>query len=141
MCYVIITCRSLLWTLLSITCFMFILVSVMSPNWLVGFPRGHPNVTEPTLGIFNRCRKIYEFKIPSDINNCATYVTDFMMPDSEFPNVWKAALIFFGIALVMLMFAAIASVLSLCVRALCGKSLFTLCGLVQSIAGKRGVVG
>ena len=78
--------------------------------------------------------------------NCASFVTDFLMPDEEFPDAWKASLVFFGLAGVLLVVTCIAAVLSICVQTVCGKSIFTVSGLLQSIAGElkgegeRGVV-
>nr|KAG5688539.1 hypothetical protein BaRGS_010174 [Batillaria attramentaria] len=185
MCYIIITCRSMLWTLLSITSFMMILAAVTSPHWLVGYARHHgvssihlqgmkndttasqpasaPTPTNynpadhspdshdgsedgedlyrPTLGIFNRCHKLHQFQFLSKRENCATFVTDFLLPDAQFPDAWKAALVFFGLAGVLLLGTCIAAVLSLCVRSMCGKSIFTLSGLVQSIAGLFCILG
>jgi hypothetical protein len=81
MCYVIITCRSMLWTLMSIASFMMLLAAVTSPHWLIGFPRRRglsalsaANLTiadegaseegeeeyNPTLGVFNRCLKLMQ---------------------------------------------------------------------------------
>ena len=160
MCYVIITCRSMLWTLLSITSFMMLLAAVTSPHWLIGYSRqsrlsgpssstnastGHHHVADddddddsaynPTLGIFNRCLKLKQFRIVPKRENCAAFVTDFLMPDAEFPDAWKASLVFFSLAGVLLLCTSIAAVLSLCVRSACGKSVFTLSGLLQSVAG------
>ncbi|KAK7096316.1 LHFPL tetraspan subfamily member 2 protein-like [Littorina saxatilis] len=157
MCYVIITCRSMLWTLLSITSFMMLLAAVTSPHWLIGYSR-HSGLSatrvrnstvaddsedayNPTLGLFNRCLKLMQFRIVPKRENCAAFVTDFLMPDEEFPNAWKASLVFFSLAGVLLLFTSIAAVLSLCVRTACGKSVFTLSGLMQSVAGLMCILG
>ncbi|KAL8568455.1 hypothetical protein ACOMHN_065613 [Nucella lapillus] len=163
MCYVIVTCRSMLWTLLSIASFMMLLAAVTSPQWLVGFSRqwglsaqpvrpenassvvyhgsSTPESYQPTLGIFNRCLKLIQNQIIPQRENCATFVTEFLMPDAEFPDAWKACLVFFGFSGVLLLVTSVAAVLSLCVRNACGKSVFTLSGLLQSIAGLMCVLG
>lgn len=167
MCYVIITCNSMLWTLLSITCFMMVLASVTSPHWLIGYSRrpglvstknisyvaispeqeareeeqeeeeeGYQDVYNPTIGIFNRCSKLHHFQFIPKRENCATYVEDFLTDNSQFPDTWKAALVLFGCAGVLLLMTSLAAVLSLCVRSVFGKSIFTLSGLVQCVAGE-----
>ncbi|XP_076439222.1 LHFPL tetraspan subfamily member 2 protein-like [Babylonia areolata] len=166
MCYVIITCRSLLWTLLSVASFLMLLAAVTSPQWLVGFSRQRglssqpvsANTSEasddgggtatpgqssyqPTLGIYNRCLKLVQYRVVPRREHCATYVTDFGMPDAEFPDAWKACLVFFGLGGGLLLMTAISALLSLCARTVCGKSVFTLAGLLQSIAGLMCVLG
>lgn len=93
----------------------------------------------PTYGIFNRCTRLHKFADIYKRDNCATYVTGFDMPDSEFPNCWKAALFFFSCAAILLCFTFLTAIMSLCARSICKKSIFTVTGLVQSIAGKPGM--
>lgn len=151
MCYVIITCRSLGWTLLSITVTLIIVAAVVSPHWIIGMPIRrdiYDNKTDtseefqPTVGIFNRCRK-YVGSIHNLIRreNCATFVRSFTEPDSDFPHAWKAAVIFFALAGLLLSLAMIMAVFSLFVRSFFGKSIFTVSGLIQSIAGLLCVIG
>ncbi|XP_060083569.1 LHFPL tetraspan subfamily member 2 protein-like [Ylistrum balloti] len=153
MCYVIITCRSLGWTLLSIAVALIIVTSVVSPYWLIGIPTSYGLDSQnesikqsreefiPTVGIFNRCRKLQRGLSLMKRENCATFVTGYTDPDDDFPHAWKAALVFFAIAGLLLSFAMILAVLSLFVRSFFGKSIFTIAGLVQSIAGLLSVLG
>ena len=150
MCYVIVTCRSLLWTLLTLAATLVVVASIITPQWLVGRPRwiglrsekfngsvydNADRTYNPTIGIFNRCTKVHHFGgMQSD--SCATYITGFDMPSSDFPDFWKSALIFFIIAVVLLGTTVITSVFSLCIRAVFRKSIFTVSGLVQSISGR-----
>lgn len=160
MCQVIITCRSLLWTLLSIATTQIMIASVFSPSWLVGYARAPTLATtltdldnrtvvgkaigkeldtepfSPTIGIINRCTRLRKFQEILNRDNCATYVTDFGMPNSQFPDAWKASLIFFSIGGILLVYTMGAAVMSVCVQAMCGKSIYTLSGLMQSIAGE-----
>ena len=39
MCYVIVTSRTLLWTLLTIACTLSMMAAIFSPNWLIGSPK------------------------------------------------------------------------------------------------------
>lgn len=45
MCYVIVTARSLLWTLLTVVATMAVLSAVLTPKWLIGPPRLKPSGT------------------------------------------------------------------------------------------------
>ncbi|ESO86572.1 hypothetical protein LOTGIDRAFT_179375 [Lottia gigantea] len=153
MCYVIITCWSLLWTLSSISTLLVLVISVMSPQWLVSPPKkfglsGLSNTTysedevyNPTLGIFNRCTRLHRFQEIYKRDHCANFVTGYDMNDDEFPHAWKAALIFFSCAILLLLFTTVTSVISMCCRSLCGKSIFTVSGLIQSIAGLLCILG
>jgi len=161
MCQVIITCRSLLWTLLSIATTQLLIASVFSPAWLIGYERT-PNTLElsnlyndstwegrydsnkrvtdpfsPTIGIINRCTRLRRFMEILKRENCATFVTSFTMPNSQFPDAWKASLIFLCAGGLLLAFTMITAVISICWQAMCGKSIYTLSGLIQSIAGRR----
>ena len=148
-CYVIVTCRSMLWTLLTVVTSLIIVTSVVSPQWLIGKPRvyglrserrngtmerSRPTYT-PTIGIFNRCTRLHRF---GDFqgDSCATFVTGYNMPSQEFPDMWKSALIFFGVAIALLTLANVMAVFSLCVQSVFRKSIFTVAGLIQSIAGE-----
>jgi hypothetical protein len=149
MCYVIVTCRSMLWTLLTIVSTVMVVAAVITPQWLIGKPRwlglrsaqmngsvyDHQDRTyNPTIGLFNRCTKVH---LPGSNkqDHCANFVTGFDMPSGEFPDFWKSALILFAVAVVLLGFTVISALLSLCIRAICKKSIFTVSGFIQSIAG------
>lgn len=68
--------------------------------------------------------------------NCDTFVTGFDMPDELFPDAWKSATALLIIAGTLLTFTSVTAVVSVCVQSLFGKSIFTVSGLLQSIAGK-----
>lgn len=153
MCYVIVTCRSLLWTLMTIIATLFLVVSVCSPYWMIGHVRKTGLVTinstslqnqdtfRPTVGIFNRCYRLHKYQNILHRDSCDTYVTRFDLPDNLFPNTWKAALIFYILGVLAMIITTVTSVISLCMRSLCGKSIFTLSGLIQSIAGLFCLIG
>lgn len=135
---------------------MIMIASVMSPQWLVGYPR-KPGLTvkdvdnntltddqetfQPTIGIINRCTRLHKFQEILKRENCATYVTEVNMPDSQFPDAWKASLAFFSIGCILLVFTMGTSVISLCIQSMCGKSIFSVSGLIQSIAGLFCTIG
>lgn len=154
-CHVIVTCRSMLWTLLTFCTTFMIIVSVITPQWLVGKPRWiglrparlngsiyqyEEHTYKPTLGIFNRCTKVHRFGF-SPQDHCATYVTGLDMPNGDFPNFWKSAMLVFTIGMGLLGVSVLMAVLSLCKQDVCRKSIFTVTGLIQSIAGLFLVVG
>ena len=160
MCYVIVTVRSMLWTLLTILSTLAIVGAIITPQWLIGSPTGialrtsievnnqtyYQYTTEkqrtyrPTIGIFNRCVKMHQFETGDYIDSCHTYVTGFQMHSRDFPDPWKCSLVLFTIGVILLIVTNIAAVFSLCVQAICRKSIFTLSGLLQSIAGKGKIM-
>ncbi|XP_060551096.1 LHFPL tetraspan subfamily member 2a protein-like [Ruditapes philippinarum] len=158
MCQVIITCRSIFWTLLTIATTQIMIASVMSPQWMIGFERktglltlkdidnntvsdGSKDMFKPTIGIINRCTRLHKFQNILKRENCATFVRDFAMPNSQFPDAWKASFVFFCVGSVLLVYTMGASVMSICVQSMCGKSIFNVSGLIQSIAGLFCVIG
>ncbi|XP_052448086.1 LHFPL tetraspan subfamily member 2a protein [Carassius gibelio] len=143
MCHVIVTCRSMLWTLMSIVVAFAEMVAFMSAKWLVGYPDGSMfNFTitashrsdQRTLGIYNRCIKVAQQKVPQ----CGPYATDFMEIASGF---WQATVIFLVIAIFLLSVVGILSVFSMCFQSILKKSIFNVCGLLQGIAGLFLILG
>ncbi|XP_076324418.1 LHFPL tetraspan subfamily member 2 protein-like isoform X1 [Tachypleus tridentatus] len=152
MCYVIVTSRTLLWTLLTIATSLAMVAAVITPSWLIGSPRkpglrsrlSTPGNNEekysPTLGMYNRCTKIHQVdQLFTD--SCAPFVTSFGMPSEEFPNFWKASLVFFAFGIALMVFTVFTSVLGCCVRSIIKKSIFTISGTIQAIAGLLFILG
>lgn len=150
-CYLIVTARTLLWTLLTIAATLAMLAAVVTPMWLMG-PERLPglkrtnqeenelnekiieNAYSPTLGVYNRCTKIHHIdQIFTD--SCDPFVTSFSMSNNEFPDCWKAALLFFGCGLAFMVLTIITSVIGFCKRSIRRKSIFTISGTIQSFAG------
>ncbi|XP_016093802.1 lipoma HMGIC fusion partner-like 2 protein [Sinocyclocheilus grahami] len=143
MCHVIVTCRSMLWTLMSIVVAFAEMVAFMSAEWLVGYPDGSEfNFTvtashhsdQRTLGIYNRCIKVAQQKVVQ----CGPYATDFMEIASGF---WQATVIFLVVAIFLLSVVGILSVFSMCFQSILKKSIFNVCGLLQGIAGLFLILG
>ncbi|CDQ85767.1 unnamed protein product [Oncorhynchus mykiss] len=147
MCHVIVTCRSMLWTLLSIVVAFGELIAFMSTDWLVGFPRtpdavfGPHGATaageayRPTLGIYGRCIKLPHLRRGV---LCGPYAVHFGEIASGF---WQAAAIFLAAGILLLCAVAFISVFTMCFQSIMKKSIFNVCGLLQAIAGetKRGI--
>lgn len=142
MCHVIVTCRSMLWTLLSIVAAFGELIAFMSTDWLVGFPRTpdavfgpHGATTageayRPTLGIYGRCIKLPHLKRGI---LCGPYAVHFGEIASGF---WQATSIFLAAGILLLCAVAFISVFTMCFQSIMKKSIFNVCGLLQGIAGE-----
>lgn len=145
MCHVIVTCRSMLWTLLSIVVAFAELIAFMSADWLIGKaktrgsveldePGGGPSEPyHPTLGIYARCiRNPGVQHVPRE-TLCGPYAENFGEIASGF---WQATAIFLAVGIFILCMVALVSVFTMCVQSIMKKSIFNVCGLLQGIAGK-----
>ncbi|XP_072517529.1 LHFPL tetraspan subfamily member 2a protein [Salminus brasiliensis] len=147
MCHVIVTCRSMLWTLLSIVAAFSELIAFMSTDWLVGFPRtpdtvisshGAPAAGEayrPTLGLYGRCIRLPQLRRGV---LCGPYAVHFGEIASGF---WQAASIFLAAGILLLCAVAFISVFTMCFQSIMKKSIFNVCGLLQAIAGLFLILG
>lgn len=143
-CLVIVTCRTLLWLLLTVVACFVIVAAFMSPQWMVGPSepvtlKDRDTTTDSayflTIGIYNRCTKMHTYDAYySEL--CAPFVEGLNMLDQTWSNFWKTSVIFFGIGLLLMTITVLTGLLGLCVQAMCKKSLFVICGLLQAIAGK-----
>lgn len=139
MCHVIVTCRSMLWTLLSIVVAFAELVAIMSADWLVGVHHpsqynasstGPPDPKPPTLGLYSRCIRVSQQKTVQ----CGPYAADFTEIASGF---WQASIIFLVVGIFLLSIVGFLAVFSMCFQSILGKSIFNVCGLLQGIAGRN----
>nr|XP_020758338.1 lipoma HMGIC fusion partner-like 2 protein [Odocoileus virginianus texanus] len=150
MCHVIVTCRSMLWTLLSIVVAFAELIAFMSADWLIGKakPRssaeqgeqgtGPPEPYHPTLGIYARCiRNPGVQHLPRE-TLCGPYAESFGEIASGF---WQATAIFLAVGIFILCTVALVSVFTMCVQSIMKKSIFNVCGLLQGIAGLFLILG
>lgn len=144
MCHVIVTCRSMFWTLLSIVVAFAELIAFMSPDWLLGFPRSDPSASgagvdsgeyRPSLGLYSRCLRIGSRGVGV---SCGPYAGTFGEVASGF---WQAAMLFLAAGTLVLGVVACISIFSLCFQSILKKSLFNICGLMQAIAGLLLMVG
>jgi len=139
MCHVIVTCRSLLWTLLSIVVAFAELIAFMSPDWLLGSPRSeNGNGVElgeyrPSLGLYSRCLRVGSRGVGV---SCGPYAGSFGEVASGF---WQAAMLFLAAGTLVLGCVACISIFSLCFQSILKKSIFNICGLLQAIAGETSV--
>ncbi|XP_061586039.1 LHFPL tetraspan subfamily member 2a protein-like [Cololabis saira] len=144
MCHVIVTCRSMLWTLLSIVVAFSELIAFMSPDWLLGSPRSHSNGSRvevdfgefrPSLGLYSRCLRVGSRGVGV---SCGPYAGTFGEVASGF---WQAAMLFLAAGTLVLGCVACISVFSLCFQSILRKSIFNICGLLQAVGGLLLMVG
>lgn len=142
MCHVIVTCRSMLWTLLSIVVAFAELIAFMSPDWLLGSPRSDSSVSKegvdsgkyrPSLGLYSRCLHIGTWGRGV---SCGPYANSFGEVASGF---WQAAMLFLAAGTLVLGVVACMSIFTLCFQSILKKSIFNVCGLLQAIAGERWI--
>ncbi|KAL7286173.1 LHFPL tetraspan subfamily member 2 protein [Trichogramma pretiosum] len=135
-CLVIVTGRSLAWTLISILAFMSVLAAVLTPKWIIG--PGRPiqsddgsKMYNPSQGIYNRCILLQGQK-----NHCGDFNQDGFFTDPVvFPPIWKASMFFMSFGLAIMAATVAAALLGCYVQSIGRKSIFDLCGVAQAIAG------
>ncbi|XP_016305759.1 lipoma HMGIC fusion partner-like 2 protein [Sinocyclocheilus anshuiensis] len=142
MCHVIVTCRSMLWTLLSIVAAFSELIAFMSTDWLLGFPRTpdavfspHGETYRPTLGIYGRCIRLPHLRRGV---LCGPYAVHFTEIASGF---WQATSIFLAAAILLLSAVAFISVFTMCFQSIMKKSLFSRSPVCISAAGLFLILG
>ncbi|XP_047447105.1 LHFPL tetraspan subfamily member 2a protein-like [Mugil cephalus] len=144
MCHVIVTCRSMLWTLLSIVVAFAELIAFMSSDWLLGYPRSDSIESEvrmdsreyrPSLGLYSRCLRVGSRD--ADVR-CGPYAETFGEVASGF---WQGAMLFLAAGTLVLGCVACISIFSLCFQSILKKSIFNVCGLLQGIGGLLLMVG
>ncbi|CAD5113993.1 DgyrCDS3157 [Dimorphilus gyrociliatus] len=140
--YILVSLRSLLWTFLSISAAILVVSSTLTPDWLIAPPSalsvgsntsGSKTVWKrQTIGLIFQCSAKVQFD----------KLLEICKPVHANVNwAWKSCILLLGASSLLLTVTAISSVISICVKSICRKSIFTLTGLVQSIAGLLLVVG
>uniref|UniRef100_A0A8D0FN84 Uncharacterized protein n=1 Tax=Strix occidentalis caurina TaxID=311401 RepID=A0A8D0FN84_STROC len=122
MCHVIVTCQSMLWTLLSIVVAFTELIAFMSEDWLIG--KAKPLSSED---MNNRMGESQE-----QDTLCGPYAENFNEIASGF---WQATTIFLALGITILCAMVFVSVFTMCVQGIMKKSIFNVRGLLQEIAG------
>ena len=166
MSYLIVTCRSLLWMLVSIGIVVMHVFALITPEWLhrqdksflSALVSSTPstttlNVTQSNgpdsiifrqssaLGLLTRCSETYSVNpaivLAADGVANITEDCEWIRNFSELPIwLWKVTVVFYCLGVVILALVGVIAVFSLCFKSICRKSLFTVCGLVQAIAGE-----
>lgn len=98
------------------------------------FPHVPDNSTvmySPSVGLYNRCTRLHGQQ------HCGPFSHHGLATDSEvFPGWWKAALVLLCTGLSIMAVTVLTSVLSCCVQSIFRKSIFTVSGAAQTIAGR-----
>lgn len=151
-CYIIVTTRNILWMVLSVVATLAVIAGIMTPKWLHGRPELFNDVEynyttqhippeamyRPSIGIYNRCKKIHKSIGADPVLNCYTYVKDFMEIPSD---AWKACLVFLCFGTFLLSVVVIMSLVGFCAQSIRKKSIFQLGGVIQAIAALFLVIG
>lgn len=160
MCTIMVTIRSVLWSVMTIAGTLMILVSLFTNRWLQGKPQvgsiggllnygsnlgknildGKVDATEITtipLGLFPNCkapngRLLFEGECVPDWDTLMTKL--FEMKDETYPHAWKGAVLAFGIGLGLMVLTVLLSLITPCLRSCICCSIFTVCGSLQSFA-------
>lgn len=137
-CYVIITFRSMLWTLLSITLWVALLSCAFSTKWMISAPLSHggnsnssDNEMHKTIGLFSTCT-VTEYDNGGMFETCNFSALSI---DGIASPYWIACCFFIGFALLILTAVAIFSCGALCFRSLGRKSIYSVSGLLQAVSG------
>lgn len=145
MCYVVVTCRTLCWTLLSLASCLIVTAAVVSPQWLLGPPPEVPTleltdegratdivyIRRHSLGLFNHCGMDPHGRQTA----CATYVKSLQLRD--FSGVWQASLTMMAMAIGILFSAVGGALTTLCLRTVFQRSVYMIMGVSQGTAGKN----
>lgn len=85
----------------------------------------------PSVGLYNRCIRL------RGQQHCGPFSHHGLATDSEvYPGWWKAALVLLCTGLAIMAATVLTSVLSCCVQSIFRKSIFTVSGAAQTIAGR-----
>ena len=136
MWFIIVTCRSLLYTLLSIASLMAVLTALATPKWLIGKKETNSLYTNTTyrqtVGLYNRCTFVNNLVKMKFELNCGIYATTFKKIDSV---AWQACIVILGAAIAMLAIASCLALLAFCKQICFKKSVLNLAGVMQAVAG------
>ncbi|XP_055320866.1 LHFPL tetraspan subfamily member 2 protein [Sitodiplosis mosellana] len=139
MCYVVITCRSLAWFLLTLVADLFILTAMKTPKWLEG-PQPYiisDSVAEnttitryPSVGINTRCVLVNKVSF-----TCGPFDHDGLTTDNDhYPLPWKFAKVFIVLGFVIMTLTLLLTIATFCRQSIFGKSIHTVTGSAQALA-------
>lgn len=137
MLYVIVTARSLLWMLTSLIATLLMLAALVNPAWLEAASETIINDNQTlqikqSIGVYARCSN----KLQHKRQICTTLAVQGLATDSEiFPSAWKTAVVFICFGLTIMCITVLLSLLSCCLQSCFKKSIFTLSGSAQAVAG------
>ncbi|TRY77150.1 hypothetical protein TCAL_00068 [Tigriopus californicus] len=168
MCTIIVTIRTVLWYVMSLTATLLILVSLFTDRWLIGTfsttsltnadtfvnsVSGIANdirggdfaaITQPHVGLFLYCKvpegkKFFEGECIPNMESIQTLFTD--LDDRKYPHTWRGAVLVFIIGLALMLLTDVFALLTVCCRQCLCCSVFTCCGSIQSFASMMFILG
>jgi len=155
MCTIIVTIRSVLWSVMTIAGTLMILVSLFTNRWLRGEPpdtslAGLANNImgamgqEPDLGLFPECKQpqgklLFEGECVPRWDKMKEKLFD--SDDNEYPHAWKGAVLAFAIGLALMLLTVVLSLVTPCLRSCICCSTFTFSGSLQTFAGILFTIG
>lgn len=158
MCTIIVTIRSVLWSVMTIAATLMILVALFTDRWIIGgfnvpsslgemeqtfslvaekgnqFLAGRAVDKDVSLGIFIDCVKpngnllFYGECIPN-LDKLEQQMTS---DNDEYPHAWKGGVVCFAVGLLIMVTTVVLSLLTPCLRHCVCCSIFTLGGTLQA---------
>ncbi|KAF7272048.1 LHFPL tetraspan subfamily member 2 protein [Rhynchophorus ferrugineus] len=141
--YLIVTLKSLVWMLLSLLCTLIMLSALFNPSWIKSTVQTTTSDNQtisytPSLGVYAKCGR----PIGKYLSICTLMSARGLSSDSDiYPNVWKAATVFLLMGLIIMSLTVCTATLSCCIQSVFKKSIFTLSGAAQCIAGICFILG
>jgi len=149
MCTIIVTIRSVLWSVMTIAASLMILVSIFTDQWLIG-PNDQVSILgAESMGLFGGqgiCQPLDENSIMLFEGECVPdmdKLKDELMSEEEamIPHAWKGGISCFVVGLGIMVVTVLLSLLTPCLRHCCCCSVFTFSGSLQSFAAVLFTMG
>lgn len=149
MCTVIVTIRSVLWSVMTIAASLMILVSIFTNQWLIGTSSVGTFGSPPSMGLFggeNICQQLGESSLMLFEGECVPdldQLQEQLLSEQEtvLPHAWKGGIACFVVGLGIMVLTVVFSLVTPCLRHCCCCSLFTLSGSLQSFAAVLFTMG
>lgn len=121
---------------------MALIAGIITPKWLVGYERSpYINSTKdsyrPTIGLYNHCSRL-NLHGNQKPWSCRRFVDSLDEMPSDF---WKASLVFLVFGGSVFALCVLLALIAFCVQNLGKKSLISVVGVIQAIAGLLLLIG
>jgi len=155
MCTIIVTIRSVLWSVMTIAASLMILVSIFTDQWLIGPNRQSLSTgllggySSNSMGLFggkDMCQPLADSSIMLFEGECVPDVEKLqeeLLSEEEtiLPHAWKGGIACFIVGLGIMVVTVLLSLITPCLRTCCCCSVFTFCGSLQSFAAVLFTMG
>jgi len=142
--YCIVTGRSLFWLLTSLFTTLVMLAALFNPAWLTATPQevtlGNETILfTPSVGVYTKCYKPKKGEVVPD---CSTIAVRGLATDANvFPVAWKISFVFIALGLAIMTLTIISGAIGCYFQSIFKKSIFTVSGATQTIAGICFIIG